>query len=1050
MTTTKKNRSKNKKMKLYKNIEGGAVGRLKINPTYLLDRIKYTYEHIFNQPELFTDKDMNNLMYPQGAPLFFLKTSTYGEDIAENEGYKDVVGSTISTKGDNATLANVKIGDIIPFKYFSQFYANYISGDFTRAIKASRTQEMLGKANKILGRGKYSGGKSATDANYDEFFEKTNLGARTTILMIKQFDVFMDYINKVGSEYKKGILKYLKQNMDKAFPVGEDIDFNEEFEGGYNAASARQIASEALAAAKAAVKDPRTSKKKSHSYYGDIPPIEKPDTSDNYRMAEYKEYEAEIRKVNTRLYDSIRNQITDDPENPSLIIPSAFWFFGDIIKVTGDLDIRTTLPEALYTELLAVQHAFEKDVFNSRADSFTEYLYQKIRQLTEQFAQENRFLDDAYRAKYSDVIDPNAVQDTEILQKEYQRQKDEDETLHLVEKTFNPASMDPNTKIEMQTAKGIKYVVINTNDIEAEGSKSAYQVWLTIFVQSEEYPLFIKSLDIRGAEKDKLMKEIEDRISGNIDLEELGKTKTFYNAEVFESEDPDSVNYDLIKQLREQEDSFNKVVADLKAPFEIAQAEQKKKNEEALNALKAKIGPTEAEMYKELDKAMSTNKQNRIERKNEDVRVKLAEETMEEEDSALASLKNFKDCSSGPPRVIPPPRVFQDVNIQDIIKKSGTQLLAGGKKRMSIAQQVYLLNKRYIGDYDGEGPNIKYNSARKEGGATDGVNRQTTNIDSRLGIQNATTNYIDYAQLEKEINDMDLAITILDLADNVVGMIPFVGDALSAGITIANMVMADEIKKKEREMEEKRKENERLLESFYVFKENMQNQMVLTLSTQADPKIYTKMKQVAIAAFINIDPNSAPTPREVKLYSRRLDDERNQVITTRKAITDKMTENSTDILDVVGNTLEDQDNEKSALIDEGFQARKAIVTEFVKKLKEYVKTFIDEQKELDKADIEAEKQADEVTKIVDKKQDELEDEAEDIAQLKGYSPCKSNVKSQEQMKEDALNQLKEQEKQKEEDIAQGKIKVEGLGKRYKKNSIANQVYMLNARYINSF
>lgn len=1043
MTTTKKNRSKNKKMKLYKNIEGGNVGRLKINPTYLLDRIKYTYEHIFNKPELFTDKDMDNLMYPQGAPLFFLKTSTYGEDIAENEGYQDVVGSTISTKGDNATLANVKIGDIIPFKYFSQFYANYISGDFTRAVKASRTQEWLGRVNKALGRGKYSGGRSVTDANYDEFFEKTNLGARATILMIKQFDVFMDYINKVGSEYKKGILRYLKQNMDKAFPVGEDIDFNEEFEGGrmtggVSMSSARQLAAEARAAATAAAKGGPVSKKKSTSYYGDIPP------------SDSAEYKAEIIKVNTRLYDSIRNQITDDPENPSLIIPSAFWFFGDIIKVTGDLDIRTTLPEALYTELLAVQHAFEKDVFNSRADSFTQYLFQKIRQLTEQFAQENRFLDDAYRAKYSDVIDPNAVQDTEILQKEYQRQKDEDETLHLVEKTFNPASMDPNTRIEMQTAKGIKYVVINTNDIEAEGSKSAYQVWLTIFVQSEEYPLFIKSLDIRGAEKDKFMKELEDEISGNIDLEELGKTKTFYNAEVFESEDPDSVNYDLIKQLREQEDSFNKVVADLKAPFEIAQAEQKRKNEEALNALKAKIGPTEAEMYKELDKAMETNKQNRIERKNEDVRVKLAEETMEEEDSALASLKNFKDCSSGPPRVIPPARVFQDVNIQDIIKKSGTQLLAGGKKRMSIAQQVYLLNKRYIGDYGDEGPNIKYNSARKKGGATDGVNRQTTNIDSRLGIQNATTNYIDYAQLEKEINDMDLAITILDLADNVVGMIPFVGDALSAGITIANMVMAEEIKKKEREMEEKRKENERLLDSFYVFKENMQNQMVLTLSTQADPKIYAKMKQVAIAAFINIDPNNAPTPREVKLYSRRLDDERNEVITTRKAITDKMTENSTDILDVVGNTLEEQDNEKSELIDEGFQARKAIVTEFVKKLKEYVKTFIDEQKELDKADIEAAKQADEVNKIVDKKQDELEDEAEDIAGLKGYSACKSNVKSQEQMKEDALNQLKEQEKKKEEDIAQGKIKVEGLGKRYKKNSIANQVYMLNARYINSF
>ena len=1038
MTTTR-NRSKNKKMNLKKNIEGGVVGRLKINPTYLLDRIKYTYEHIFNKPEVFTDNDMDGYMYIQGTPLFFLKTSSFGKDIAESEGYKDVVGSTVSTKGDNETLASVKIGDIIPFKYFSQFYANYISGDFTRAVKASRTQEMLAESRRRLGLGKYSGGTSATDANYDEFSEKTNGEARATVLMIKQFDVFMDYINKVGSEYKKGILKYLKQNMDKTFPIGQDIDFNEEFE------SREVVMMPGTKYTPAVVKTVQDSKKNSNPFYGDIAPPAPGNTEESMNL-----YKENIKKVNNRLYDSIRNQVTDDPENPSLIIPSAFWFFGDIIKVSGDLDIRTTLPEALYTELLAVQHAFEKDVFNSRADSFTSYLQERIRQLTLQYNDESKFIDDAIRAKYYDNTDPNAVEDTEILQKEYQRQKDEDETLHLVEKTFNPASIDPNTRIETQTSRGIKYVAVNTNDIEAKGSKSAYQVWLTLFVQSEEYPIFVKSINKNRSGEDKLLQDIENKISGNIDLDELAKTKTFYNAEVFESEDPDSVNYDLITQLKEQEKSFNKVVEDLKAPFDVAQAEQRRKNEEALNTLKAKIGPTEADMYKELDKAMGTNRQNRIERKNEDVRVKLDEKLMDEEDSALASLKNYKNCSSGPPRVVPPARIFQDVNIQDIIKKSSNELLAGGKKRKSIAQQVYLLNKRYIGDYDGEGPNIKYNSARKEGGASDGVNTQTTNIDTRLGIQNATTNYIDYAQLQKEIDDMDLAINVLDMADNVVGMIPVVGDALSAGITIANMIMADEIKKKEREMEEKRKENERLLDSFYVFKENMQNQMVLTLSTQADPKIYAKMKQIAIASFMNIDPNNPPTPREVKMYSRRLDDERNQVINTRKAITDQMTENSTDILDVVGNTLEDQDNEKSALIDEGFKARKAIVTEFVKKLKEYVKKFIDEQKELDKSDIEAEKQADEVSNIVADKQAELDEEAEDVAQLKGYSGCKSNVKSNDQMRDEALEELKAQQAKQEEDIAQGKAPVQGMGKRYKKNSIANQVYLLNMRYINSF
>jgi hypothetical protein len=800
------------------------------------------------------------------------------------------------------------------------------------------------------------------------------------------------------------------------------------------------------------------SNKKTSSFYGDEPP-----PAEDADAATKNAYNAKIKSVNTAIYNTIRNQQTDNPNNPSLIIPSPFWFFGDIVKVTGDLDVRTTLPQSLYTETLAVQKQFERDVFGKKTRTLLDYLRLRLKDLYADYKAQGEYIDEVMdasqgiaeraeaEAETAEGIIPGPGSDTQRLKAEYDRQIADDTTLHLTEKTFNEETMDKRL-VTKKTEKGIKYVLIKTKDIKATGNKSAYQEWLTIFVRSEEYADFIKGIRSTTAAKrrdDLALEEVEKILNPTINIDELARTKSFYNADVFESEDPDSINYDLIQQLREQEESFNKTIADLKTPFEAEQAEQRKKNEESLAALKAKIGPTEEKMYKELDAAMATNRQNRIDRKNEDIKTKLAEETIEEEEGALASLKNYKNCSGAPPREPPPQRIYQDVNIQDIIKKSGKELL-GGKKRMSIAQQVYLLNKRFIGDYSDEGPNIKYNSAKKEGGATDRTDTRTYTVDPSLGIQGSTFNYIDYSELEKEIADMQLATDLLGFADNFAGFIPVVGDALSAGITIANMVMAGEIAKKEREIEEKQKENERVLDSFFAWKDNMQEQMVLTLSTQEDPTIYAKLKKIALDVFRTIDPNNPPNAREVRMYSSRIDSERNNILATRKSITDQMTENSSDILDVIGDTLDEQDNARTALIDEGFKARKKIVDEFTTKLKDYVKKFIEEQLQLAKQDGISDRQAAEVADIVDKKQDELEDEAEDIAQLKGYTSCKTNVKSQEQMEEDALNELKAKAKQQEEDIAQGKITMQGLGKRYKKNSIANQVYMLNARFINSF
>jgi len=300
---------------------------------------------------------------------------------------------------------------------------------------------------------------------------------------------------------------------------------------------------------------------------------------------------------------------------------------------------------------------------------------------------------------------------------------------------------------------------------------------------------------------------------------------------------------------------------------------------------------------------------------------------------------------------------------------------------------------------------------------------------------------------------MEMATNILGMADMAVGFIPVVGDLLSAAIGITNMVMADEIAKKERELEEKRKENARLLDSWYAWKDNMESQVVLTLSTQEDPEIYKVMKANALDSFRNMTPDDPPTSREIRAYSKQIDDERNSIISTRKNITDQIAQNAEDITGVIADTLESQDEARTDLVNEGFEERKKVIDAFTTQLKDYIKKFMGEQSKLDEEDRKVEEQAEKVADMVEEKQEELEDEAEDIAELKGYSTCKTNAKSAEQLKAEALQDLEEKQDELEEAQAQGTVPLQGLGKRYKKynkNSIANQVYLLNMKYIKSF
>jgi hypothetical protein len=395
-----------------------------------------------------------------------------------------------------------------------------------------------------------------------------------------------------------------------------------------------------------------------------------------------------------------------------------------------------------------------------------------------------------------------------------------------------------------------------------------------------------------------------------------------------------------------------------------------------------------------------------------------------------------------------PERVYEDVNLQDIIKQTGKQLTGGKRKNNSIANQVYLLNKKHIDQYGNETPNIKSNSARKTGGAALGAEDN-----AELGTQGASFDLLSTQDMENQIKDLETAQSALNTADMVVGSIPIVGDILSAGIGIANLIMGDETARREKEIEEKQKENDRLLDSYYSWKGNMENQIILTLSTQEDPTIYSKMKKNALDMYRTMDPNKTPSTREVKAFEKTIDDERNGIIATRKAITDQMAQNSQDILGVIADTLQTEDEEKTEIIDDGFKERTAIITAFTSKLKEYISKFLKEEEQLDEVDAKAQEQVDAVSKIIDEKEAQLEENAKEVSQLKGYSGCNSTSKTNQEMRDDALEQVKAEQQQLEEDQAQGKVPMEGLGKRYKKynkNSIANQIHLMNMRYIKTF
>jgi hypothetical protein len=996
-----------------------------IHPRYLNDRIGYTYD------VLLPEKVLVNELGDSSKSPFYL--------------------SITSEKSDSKQRLTTPNGELVPINGFAKYYPSYEEGT---AMSVTGAFGVQGQAGLLV-------------PESDEYKVATDPTTRLNTLKVRQFMVFMEYINELARIYKSDILKFIKRNIERRHPIEYNIDGTGPKALGPAEVFMMITRGEITESQAREMLDPvNIGRPIPGGLYGDIPvpsgsvinlpgmrqPTKTPEEIENTKK-ENKEYFAKIRQVNNTIYNSIRGQKIDDPKNPSLIIPSIFWFGGaEAIK----LDTRTTLPESLFTELLALQKTFEKEIFNAKVPDILVSFKNNLKKLNDDFTKESELVATVNKANAGMPLD-DSDKNKQLFEDEYQKQLRDDAKLTVLDTQNQYKDLLPGVSLpaEIKSAyEGSKNVWVSykVRDIKQGGGKSAFQNWAIIFITSDEYKDFVKRSNIQVTNENILNDEAyAQKMNPTIDIKKLAETKSFYNSDVFESEDPDGLNIDLIDKLRIQEEEFNKTIADLKAPFQGEKDEIIAKNQESLVKLREKIGSVSGDMFKKLDDGMAVNKQNRIERQKQETERELKDSTKEDKDSALASLRNYQSCTSAKPpeETEPPERVFQDVNLQDIIAQSGRLLSGGRKKKNSVANQVYLLNKRYVDSNGFESPLVRTNSARKKGGA-----QVTTSVDPSLGVQGITQDELfDTSGLDKQMADMEFATNILDMADMAVGAIPIVGDLFSAGIAIANLVMADEIRKKEAEKEARRIENERLLDSWYKWKDDMIDQLVTTLSGQEDPEIYKKMKEKAIETFRTIDKSNPPGRREVIAFSKTLDAERDVFINQRKAITDQMSQNSEEIVDVIADVLQQQDDERSTLIEEGNAERMKVIDGFTTQLKDYIKKFVEDQGKLDEEEKRADEQAEKVADKIEEKQEELEDDAEDIAGLKGYSACKTSAKSAEQLRAEALQELEDEQDDLEEAQAQGTAPKEGLGKRYKKynkNSIANQIYLLNMKYIKSF
>jgi hypothetical protein len=546
----------------------------------------------------------------------------------------------------------------------------------------------------------------------------------------------------------------------------------------------------------------------------------------------------------------------------------------------------------------------------------------------------------------------------------------------LVEE-FNRQRADPKFKLHIQKGdkKGYNMITVST-----AYNANQYSSWLPQFKASKEWKEYLagKSKSIEKEYASELNAKEKERLKG---LE----TGTFYAANIYEDADVDSINYDVIQKLKEQEAAFNKALGEAKVGYDKIEEDRKKLLAESLQKLKDRIAQEQGDIFKKLDIAIKKNEENDKKREiQKEAKQKEAQDEVSEQ-RALGSLSNYTSCSSNANNERwnkVQDQVYEDADIQQLIDDSTQHILTGtGRRKLtSIAKQMYLLNKRFINHNRDDAPVFRFNNARK-------------------------------AKLIGGSDELDTAATVFDVAGAVFPPLAIIGAILSV-INIFDEKARAEAEKKRIE------EEERQARLFDSWKDDTIATTVATLEGETDEDKFEERKREMINNMFETSKGEI-SQDDLDRLLEEIDDAHTRTMEQRQQILDQYTENTKQIIIEVDDLKGNYEDNIDKIDEENNKARDEILKPFVDALKAKADEYEKQAKSKEDIRVKQEEYEKKVNERLNGEYDKLDAETEKIKELKGYSGCSSNATNLEAAKKKIQDDIKREAAAAEEAKAQG-------------------------------
>jgi hypothetical protein len=738
-----------------------------------------------------------------------------------------------------------------------------------------------------------------------------------------QVELFLDFFDEAGSKYKSALEKYVKQLDDKTHIPSEAETSS------YNTAKGVVESSTSTAAEKTAARQ-IVSRYEQYTK----------DRNDNPWYVSIKE------KI-PNLYSIIKGTLF----RKSIWIPSIQWIdYGIKLPDSANYSINlgyigSDISTTAVGKLMALQQKFESEVFEPILVNLKKTYKKKVDVFNQRRA-----------AQQSASTDP------EKLHAEHRRQQAEDDSFRVLKDDRSG------------------YTVYKTKT--SFPTDEMYNAWLPKFKASKEWKEYLK----------RASKEIEKNYTNELKAAEAARmtelTKDqFHMGKVFEDMDVDSINYDVIQQLKRQEEEFNRILTESKAQLDASLAQNQTKLNDDLQKLRDRLEKEQTGIFDKLDIAIKKNESN-AEKRDEQKKIqdKENQEIMDEQ-RALASLKNYKSCSSSSNQERASRAsntVYEDEDIDDLIENETQRILTGQgvkKKRMSVYQQMMMINKRFI-EHNGEGtPHVKTNSARKRLVGGD------------------------------DMTPIEIAATTFDVAGAVFPPLAIIGAILS-------IVGIFDSKAREEAERRRREEEERQARIFDTWKDDTIATTISTLEAETDPDIFEERKTEMINNMFDTARGEI-TQDELDDLIQDIDDAHDKTMAERKEILDQITVNTTDVVYAGQDLIENYNDAMEAQLEKNEKDRDMIMQPFVEALSakaEQYKTKAEAKDEIAKRQQEYE---DLVNQRLMDEYDKIDEEQDEIAELKGYKGCSTNTINMEALRHKAREDIARQQALQREAEAQG-------------------------------